>query len=99
MLFALVVLAVGVIGGAMAAVAGAGIGSTLVPLLALRMEFKLAVAAAALPHLAGGLVRAVQLRRSIDRGRAVLARIPQAAFKRVLGALLVVIGGLLFLHR
>jgi hypothetical protein len=53
MSFALLVAAVAVIGGGMTAVAGPGTGSTLVPLFALRIDFKLAVAAAALPHLVG----------------------------------------------
>jgi hypothetical protein len=51
------VFAVGVLGGALAAVAVAGIGgSTLVPLLALRIDLKYAVAISTVPHLLGGLV-------------------------------------------
>jgi hypothetical protein len=38
--FIAIVFAVAVLGGALAAVAGAGIGSTLVPLLALRIDLK-----------------------------------------------------------
>jgi uncharacterized membrane protein YfcA len=67
-----IVCGVGVIGGWLAAIAGAGIGSTLVPFFALHVDLKVAVALATIPHLAGGLVRAVQLRKSIDR--AVLLR-------------------------
>lgn len=67
MTFAVVVALVGLLGGAMAAVSGAGIGSTLVPLLALRMDFRAAVVVAAIPHLVGGAARAVHLWRAIDR--------------------------------
>jgi len=50
----------------MAALSGAGIGSTLVPLFALHVDFKLAVAAAAIPHLVGSALRTYRLRRAID---------------------------------
>jgi uncharacterized membrane protein YfcA len=66
MMFAVLVAAVGVVGGVMAALAGAGIGSTLVPLFALHVDFKVAVAAAALPHLVGSALRAYRLRQAID---------------------------------
>jgi uncharacterized protein len=66
--FLSIVFVAGVLGGGLAAVAGAGIGSILVPLLALRVDLKVAVAIATVPHLVGGLVRAVQLRHAIDRG-------------------------------
>lgn len=67
MAFAFVVLLVAVAGGTMTAVAGAGTGSTLVPLFALQFDFKLAVAAVALPHLAATTVRTLQLQKEIDR--------------------------------
>lgn len=66
MIFALAVLIVAFAGGVMTAVAGMGVGSVLVPLLALRLDFKLAIAAAALPHLIATAVRAVRLRKKVD---------------------------------
>ena len=64
--FELIVAGVAVLAGATAAVSGAGIGSMLVPLLALRVDFKVAVALAAMPHLVGGAIRLIPLRRAID---------------------------------
>jgi uncharacterized membrane protein YfcA len=66
MMFTVFVAIVAIIGGGMTAIAGAGTGSTLVPLFAQRLDFKLAVAAVALPHLAASASRAVRLRRAID---------------------------------
>ncbi|WP_348637508.1 sulfite exporter TauE/SafE family protein [Bradyrhizobium sp. ISRA443] len=66
MIFGLAVALVAVLGGTMTAIAGAGTGSTLVPLFALEFDFKLAVAAVALPHLSATAVRALQLRQDID---------------------------------
>lgn len=66
MIFAVAVVIVAFAGGVMTAVAGMGVGSVLVPLLALRLDFKLAIAAAALPHLIATAVRAVRLRKKID---------------------------------
>src|SRR5512143_1934699 len=68
MTLALAVAVVGVIGAVMAALTSAGIGSTLVPLFSLKIDFKLAVAAAALPHLVGSAMRVVELRAQVDRG-------------------------------
>jgi uncharacterized membrane protein YfcA len=65
--FAALVALVSVIGGAMTAVAGAGTGSTLVPLFGTQFDFKLAVAAVTLPHLAATTTRTLQLWRHIDR--------------------------------
>jgi len=63
----LVVLAgVAVLAGATASIAGAGIGSMLTPLLSLRLDFKIAVALVAIPHILGGAVRAARLRRHLD---------------------------------
>lgn len=67
MTFAAAVVLVACAGAVMAALTGAGIGSTLVPLFSLRFDFKVAVAAAALPHLVGSAMRAVELRRHVDR--------------------------------
>jgi uncharacterized protein len=59
--------AVALIAGAMAAVAGFGIGSLLTPVLALEIGTKLAVAAVAIPHFVGSAQRCWMLRRHIDR--------------------------------
>jgi hypothetical protein len=65
--FLVIVAVVAVIGGAASAVASAGIGSVLVPLLALRIDPKIAVAITAVPHLVGGALRVWQLHCKIDR--------------------------------
>jgi uncharacterized membrane protein YfcA len=56
-----------VVAGAIAAVAGFGIGSLLTPLLALETGTRLAVAAVAIPHFVGTLQRFIKLRRYVDR--------------------------------
>jgi hypothetical protein len=65
--FDLSVAAVGVLAGAVASLAGFGIGSLLTPLLALSMGTKLAVAAVSIPHVAGTALRFWRLRSFIDR--------------------------------
>src|SRR5262245_39940520 len=85
--FVSIVLVVGVLGGALAAVAGAGIGSTLVPLLALRVDLKVAVAIATVPHLVGGVVRVIQLRGAVARD-VVLRFGVVCAVASLIGALL-----------
>lgn len=66
MLFLLAVVAVGIIAGGTAAIAGFGIGSLLTPLLALRLGTQLAVVAVAVPHAAGTALRCARLRHAID---------------------------------
>jgi uncharacterized membrane protein YfcA len=56
------------VAGAIAAIAGFGIGSLLTPLLAIRFGTKLAVAIVAVPHLAGTAYRFISLRKHVDRG-------------------------------
>src|SRR5688572_16283484 len=53
--------------GAVASVAGFGIGSLLTPALAPLLGTPLAVAAVALPHAAGTALRLWRLRRHVDR--------------------------------
>jgi uncharacterized membrane protein YfcA len=65
--FELVVAAAAAAGGAVASVAGFGIGSILTPLLALRIGTKLAVAAVAIPHVIGTALRFWLLRGHLDR--------------------------------
>ena len=55
------------VAGAIASVAGFGIGSILTPLLATRLGMKTAVAAVSIPHLAATALRFWMLRRNVDR--------------------------------
>jgi hypothetical protein len=64
--FTLLAVAASVIGGAIASVAGFGIGSVLTPVFALRMDMKLAVAAVAIPHVVATAVRFWMMRRHVD---------------------------------
>lgn len=56
-----------VVAGAVASVAGFGIGSLLTPVLAWQVGTKLAVAVVAVPHVAGTAVRLWMLRAHVDR--------------------------------
>lgn len=55
------------VAGAIASIAGFGIGSILTPLLAGRLGTRLAVAAVSIPHVAGTAVRFWLLRGHVDR--------------------------------
>src|SRR5262245_37432730 len=108
--FAPFAVVVGFVAGAVASIAGFGIGSLLTPLLALRLGMQLAVAVVAVPHFAGTALRLWRLRAHVDRrvlGRFGIASAaggllgsiahglaPNAALAIVLGALLVFAGGL-----
>jgi len=65
--FELVVLIGGTVAGAIASVAGFGIGSVLTPLLGTALGVKLAVAAAAIPHVIGTALRLWIVRAHLDR--------------------------------
>ncbi|RPH32728.1 sulfite exporter TauE/SafE family protein [bacterium] len=67
MLFDTLTFVAALLAGAVAAVAGFGIGSLLTPLFAFKMETKLAVAAVSCAHLAGTALRFWLLRRHVDR--------------------------------
>ena len=67
MSFELVVAAVGLVAGAIASVAGFGIGSLLTPTFALETGTRLAVAAVAIPHVVATFQRFWLLRRHVDR--------------------------------
>ncbi len=98
------IAAVSFVAGATASVVGFGIGSLLTPVIAVRLGADVAVAAVALPHLAGGVLRGLKLRRAIDWrvvarfgvlsavggliGALVFARLAPAVLARVLGVLL-----------
>jgi len=97
-----------VLAGAIASVAGFGVGSVLTPVLATRFDVRLAIAAVALPHLAATLLRLVLVRRHIDRnvllgfgvpsacgglvGAALQAVVQSAVLALVFGSLLVFAG-------
>ena len=66
-MFELAVLLVSVAAGAIAAIAGFGIGSLLTPLLATQLPLKLAVAAVSIPHLLATAARFWMLRAHVDR--------------------------------
>jgi len=66
-LFAVIIAALAVGAGGVAAVTGFGIGSLLTPALALKTGTKLAVAAITIPHLVGSAQRLWLLRRNVDR--------------------------------
>jgi uncharacterized membrane protein YfcA len=67
MWFEALVLVVSVLGGALAAVTGFGIGSLLTPVLALQVDTRLAVAAVSVPHVVGTALRFWLLSGGVDR--------------------------------
>jgi uncharacterized protein len=81
------VLLAAVAAGAVASVAGFGIGSILTPLLVWRLGTKLAVSAVSVPHLAGTALRFWRLRGHVDR-RVLLSFGLASAAGGLLGALL-----------
>jgi len=107
-LFVAALAGIALVAGAIAAVAGFGIGSLLTPALALSVGTKVAVTLVALPHLVATAYRLWLLRRAVDRGvllsfglasaagglvGAVLhGLISSPALTIVLGALLVLAG-------
>ncbi len=79
MIFVLLVAVVAVAAGAIASVAGFGIGSVLTPLVAWRYGMKSAVVLVAIPHFAAALLRAWRLRHEVDRAVFVRFGIASAA--------------------
>jgi uncharacterized protein len=67
MTFVLLVGLLAVAAGAIASVAGFGIGSVLTPLVAWQHGIKTAVVLVAIPHFAATLLRAWRLRHEVDR--------------------------------
>ena len=96
------------IAGAIASVAGFGIGSVLTPVLATQLDVRLAIAAVSLPHLVGTFVRFLLVRTHIDRdvlfgfgaasaiggltGAALQSVVQSAALAIIFGALLIFAG-------
>lgn len=67
MLFESIVFVIAVLAGAVASIAGFGIGSILTPLLAVSLGMRLAVACVAVPHAAATALRFWLLREHVDR--------------------------------
>src|SRR5688500_5583788 len=66
-MYELLILAIAIAAGSVAAIVGFGIGSLLTPIFALNYPLKLAVAAVAIPHLLATSTRLWLLRAHIDR--------------------------------
>ncbi len=66
-MFEALLTAVAVVAGAIGSVVGFGIGSLLTPVLAWRVETKVAVAAVSIPHVVATAVRFWRLRGHVDR--------------------------------
>lgn len=65
-MFQALILLASVAAGAIAAVAGFGVGSVLTPVFALRVDTRLAVAAVSIPHLVATSIRLWMMRRHVD---------------------------------
>jgi uncharacterized membrane protein YfcA len=103
--FYVALVAVAVLSGVTAAVAGFGIGSLLTPLLATRLGMATAIAAVAIPHAAATALRFWRLRTAVDwrvvrrfgllsaagglAGALLYARMSSRALTILLGALLI----------
>ncbi|HZM63371.1 MAG TPA: sulfite exporter TauE/SafE family protein, partial [Vicinamibacterales bacterium] len=79
MLFDTAVLVISALAGALASVTGFGIGSLLTPLLALRMDTRLAVAVVSVPHVVGTAVRFWLMSGGVDRRVLVSFGVTSAA--------------------
>jgi uncharacterized membrane protein YfcA len=79
MLFDTAVLVISALAGALASVTGFGIGSLLTPLLALRLDTRLAVAVVSVPHVVGTAVRFWLLSGGVDRRVLVSFGVTSAA--------------------
>jgi uncharacterized membrane protein YfcA len=107
-LFSALVIGVGVAAGAVAGVAGFGVGSLLTPLLTTRFDGRLAVALVAIPHAIATALRLWHLRHDVSRrvlanfgvlsaigglvGAYLFTRATGTLLERVLGVLLVGVG-------
>jgi len=83
----LITALVAIVAGAVASIAGFGIGSILTPLLALWLGTKLAVAVVSLPHFLGTALRFWLIREHVDR-RILLSFGITSAIGGLTGALL-----------
>lgn len=87
MVFRTLITVAATLAGAMASVAGFGIGSILTPLLAIRAGTKLAVAAVSIPHFIATALRFTRIHEHVDKGVFLSFGITSAA-GGLLGALL-----------
>jgi uncharacterized membrane protein YfcA len=110
-----VLLAAGILAGAVAAVSGFGIGSLLTPLLMLSMPASSAVVVLAIPHAVATAIRLVRLRRDIHgptfrqfgvasaagglAGAALQSQLASPILTGVLAALLILAGSSELLRR
>jgi len=85
--FDLLLSAVAPVAGAVASVTGFGIGSLITPVLATRVEMRIAVAAVTIPHLIGSAQRLWILRHNLDR-QVLLGFGLASAIGGLLGALI-----------
>lgn len=108
MIFNALIAVAATLAGAIASVAGFGIGSILTPLLAISVGTKLAVAAVSLPHLIATALRFARIGEHVDKsvfltfgitsaaggllGALLHARFSSIVLSYVLGALLVFAG-------
>jgi uncharacterized protein len=74
-----IVIAAGIAAGAVASVAGFGIGSLLTPVLVTQVATQIAVAAVSIPHVVGTAARLSLLRGQIDRHLLVRFGLTSAA--------------------
>jgi uncharacterized protein len=79
MLFELLVGVSAIVAGAIASVAGFGIGSVLTPVLSVRLGTDVAVAAVSIPHLVATFARFWMLRRDVNRRVLITFGIMSAA--------------------
>jgi uncharacterized membrane protein YfcA len=86
-LFFAILLAIGILSGATAAVIGFGIGSLLTPFLLTRLEPHLAISVVALPHLIATGIRYVHYRQWVHRTVLLRFGVP-SALGGLLGAVL-----------
>ena len=87
MLFQIILAAVAVIAGAIASLAGFGIGSLLTPLLALKTGIGIAVAAVSIAHFCGTTWRFLLLKKFLNKQILIRFGLPSAA-GGLIGALL-----------
>jgi hypothetical protein len=67
LIFETIFFCISFVAGAVASIAGFGIGSILTPFLATRLSTKIAVAVVSIPHLFATSIRLFRLRRSLDK--------------------------------
>jgi uncharacterized protein len=87
MVFSIILLAVAILSGGIASLAGFGIGSLLTPLLTLKTGLSVAVAGVSIAHLFGTALRFVLLRKFLNRQVLISFGLTSAA-GGLIGALL-----------